>query len=55
MPGYEHNPPELSLGKKLVERLRLTADRARRIAVPRKNGSAAAMNSWHGDRPSGRV
>lgn len=31
MPGYKHNPPELCLGKKLVERLRLTADRARRV------------------------
>ena len=31
MPGYKHNPAELCLGKKLVERLRLTADRARRV------------------------
>jgi hypothetical protein len=31
MPGYKHNPPELFLGKNLVERLRLTADRARRM------------------------
>ena len=55
MPGFEHNPPELSLGKKLVERLRLTADRARRIALPRKNGGTAPMNSLHDDRASGRV
>jgi hypothetical protein len=30
MPGYQFNPGELSLGKKLVERLRLTGDSARR-------------------------
>lgn len=30
MPGYKHNLPELCLGKSLVQRLRLTADRARR-------------------------
>jgi hypothetical protein len=28
MPGYKFNPAELSLGKKLVERLRLITDRA---------------------------
>jgi hypothetical protein len=28
MPGYKFNPGELSLGKKLVERLRLMSDRA---------------------------
>jgi hypothetical protein len=28
MPGYKFNPGELSLGKKLVERMRLTADKA---------------------------
>jgi hypothetical protein len=28
MPGYKFNPGELSLGKKLVERLRQIADRA---------------------------
>jgi len=28
MPGYKFNPGELSLGKKLVERLRLISDRA---------------------------
>ena len=30
MPGYKFNPAELSLGKKLVERLRLAGDPARR-------------------------
>jgi hypothetical protein len=28
MPGYKFNPGELSLGKKLVERLRVITDRA---------------------------
>jgi len=28
MPGYKFNPAELSLGKKLVERLRVITDRA---------------------------
>jgi hypothetical protein len=31
MPGYKPNPAELSLGKKLVERLRSVADRSSRI------------------------
>ena len=35
MPGYRCNPAELSLGKKLVERLRVTADRARRLPARR--------------------
>ena len=30
MPGYKDNLPELYLGKSLVQRLRLTADRAKR-------------------------
>jgi hypothetical protein len=28
MPGYKFNPGELSMGKKLVERLKLMSDRA---------------------------
>jgi len=36
IPGYKHNPRELCLGKNLVERLRLTADRARRSRYPEK-------------------
>jgi hypothetical protein len=36
MPGYKHNLPELCLGKTLVQRLRLTADRARRSRYPEK-------------------
>jgi hypothetical protein len=39
MPGYKSNPTELSLGKKLVERLRFTADRAERIPSTRRNGA----------------
>jgi len=31
IPGYRSNPAELSLGKKLVERLRLVADRSARV------------------------
>lgn len=31
LPGYKSNPAELSLGKKLVERLRLVTDRANRV------------------------
>ena len=55
MPGYKINPPELRLAKKLVERLRLTADRARRIAVPRRNGATASTSSLPDVRTSGRV
>ena len=35
MPGYKFNPAELSLGKKLVERLRLVADRVKRMPPSR--------------------
>ncbi len=35
MPGYRCNPAELSFGKKLVERLGLTAERAKK-APPRR-------------------
>jgi len=55
MPGFEHNPPELCLAKKLVERLRLTAERARRMALPGKADGASAMNSLHGNRAPGRA
>jgi hypothetical protein len=30
MPGHRSNPMDLTLGKKLVERLRLTADRVKK-------------------------
>ena len=35
IPGHILNPVELNLGKKLVERLRLKADRLTRLSVPR--------------------
>jgi hypothetical protein len=38
LPGYRSNPADLDLGKKVVERLRLMADRANRVPLPRKNG-----------------
>jgi hypothetical protein len=41
LPGNRSNPAELSLGKKLVERLRLTADRAKRVPPSRRNGTTA--------------
>lgn len=40
LPGHKSNPADLSLGKQLVERLRLTAERAKGLPVPRKNGAA---------------
>jgi len=39
LPGYKSDPAELSLGKKLIERLRLMTDRARGIPLPRRNGA----------------
>jgi len=39
MPGYRSDPAELSLGKKLIERLRVMTDRARGIPLPRRNGA----------------
>jgi len=39
MPGYKSNPAELNLEKKLVERLRLIADREKRMPLPRRNGA----------------
>jgi hypothetical protein len=35
MPGNKFNPAEVSLGKKLVERLRLLADRAKKAPTAR--------------------
>ena len=31
MPGHRSNPADLSLGKKLVERMRLTAERTKKV------------------------
>lgn len=41
LPGHRSNPEDLSLGKKLVERLRLTADRVKKIPPPKRNGAHA--------------
>ena len=40
LPGYASNSTDLSLGKKLVQRLRVTADRAKGTPLPRRNGSS---------------
>jgi hypothetical protein len=43
MPGYRSNPEDVSLGKKLVERLRLKADVYKvdkKVPLVRKNGAA---------------
>ena len=39
LPGNLANPTELSLGKKLVERLRWTADRAKGLPLTKRNGT----------------
>jgi len=39
LPGHRSNPGELNLGKKLVERLRLTADRVKRVPLAKRNGA----------------
>ena len=41
LPGFRSNPADLSLGKKLVERMRLTADRVKKVPVARRNGTHA--------------
>ncbi|MCU1337031.1 MAG: hypothetical protein JWO19_2612 [Bryobacterales bacterium] len=41
LPGHRSNPAELNLGKKLVERLRLTADKVKRAPMPKRNGTHA--------------
>jgi len=41
LPGFRSNPSDLSLGKKLVERMRLTADRVKRVPLSRRNGAHA--------------
>jgi len=46
LPGYKANPEDLSLSKKLVERLRLAADQVNKhIPAPRKNGVVRAPNA----------
>ena len=39
LPGFKSNPADVSLGKKLVERLQVLTDRARGITVPRKHAA----------------
>jgi hypothetical protein len=41
MPGHRSDPADLTLGKKLVERLLLTADRVKKVPSPRRNGAHA--------------
>jgi hypothetical protein len=41
MPGYKSNTAELSLGKQLVERLRLVMDRAKCTTPTRRNRAVA--------------
>jgi hypothetical protein len=40
LPDYKTDPAELGIGKKLIERLRIMTDRAKRIPLPRRNGAA---------------
>jgi hypothetical protein len=42
LPGYKSNPAEVTCGKQLVERLRILAERARRMPVPARSRAAAA-------------
>ncbi len=39
LPGYQANPEELSLGKKLVERLRLSTCRTKKTPLAARNGA----------------
>jgi len=41
LPGFRSNPADLSLGKKLVERMRLTADRIKKVPGAKRNGAHA--------------
>jgi hypothetical protein len=46
MPGYKPNPGDLSLGKKLVERLRVAADQANKnLPAPKRNGAVRVPNA----------
>jgi len=40
LPGFKPDPAELGVGKKLVERLRIMTDRAKRFPLPRRSGAA---------------
>jgi len=41
LPGFRSNPADLSLGKKLVERMRSTADRVKKSPPAKRNGAHA--------------
>jgi len=41
MPGYRSNPEDVSLGKKLVERLQLKAEPSKRVHLAKRNGATA--------------
>jgi hypothetical protein len=41
LPGHRSNPADLSLGKKLVERMRLLVDRPGKMPPAKKNGVVA--------------
>jgi hypothetical protein len=41
LPGYKSNPADVSLGKKLVERLRVLTERSKGLPIPRRNGATA--------------
>ena len=41
LPGFRSSPSDLNLGKKLVERMRLTADRAKKSPLSKRNGTHA--------------
>jgi len=41
LPGFRSNPTDLSLGKKLVERMRLTADRVKKVPASKRIGTHA--------------
>jgi hypothetical protein len=44
-PGYKSSLPDLSLGKQLVERLQLLADRVTGIPIAFKSGTAISRKS----------
>ena len=50
LPGHEANPAQLSLGKQIVERLRLLTDRAKGTRDVRRNGTARGNAPTGGSR-----
>ena len=39
LPGYRSDPVELCVAKRLVDRLRMMTDRAKKMPVPKTNGA----------------